>query len=596
MPGTDFLEYGLHATKRAWLESVGSSMKQTRTPIEPIWMEEAQYLIPYRTRFTLTEQNQASRVNTDVIDSTITDAHKTFKGGMLAVNCNPSAMWFNLRTPDPEMAKFGRHARWLEEVRNRVLRRMAATPFYTVTADVIGDAGGFSNGTAIFEEDYETTFHVRTAPLGSYWIGKDRRGNAAYWRSERRLSLFQAVEEFAHVQEDGKLDVSMFSAALQREIRENRLSETWVDVVHMIYPNPRWRPGNPLASRKRYASCHFEAGSSVSSGQQGGWHGEDESKFLKESGFDLFPPKVFQWAPRDGDIWSIDCPGMDSLGDVKQVHLGERRELQAVERQIAPTLVGPPELSQKLRDIKFAPLEIIAIEEGQNTRGLRPVYDVNFPIADHQHKQEQVRNRIKRVWHTPLFRLFEGLDQNRQRTATEVEARKAEKLVLLSPHSQHLQQNYLGPSVEAVFDFMVRQDDIPPPPPDLAGEVLEIEYESPMAQAQRAVGLGSITQVIGLVGDLARATENRELLDIIRWEEAVRLYGKAAGAPASVFTDPEDLARLRAQRAKAAAAMQQMEVLESGARVAKDLASAKTGEKNALTDVARELGVGEAVA
>jgi hypothetical protein len=582
MAEVDVLEYGLHQTKRAWLDAVGAGMKQQRRPYEPVWSDEAQFMLPYRTRFTLAEQNQGIRVNEDIIDSTVTYAQKTFKGGMLAVNCNPSSLWFNLRTPDPERSKYGKHARWLEEVRGRILRRLAASPFYSVTADVIGDAGGFSNGMCVIEEDYETTFTMKSLPLGSYWIGKDRRGGVAYFLSERRVTLYQAVEDYAIVRADGTLDFSMFSKSLQRQIRENKLNETWVDVAQMIYPNPRWRPGNPF--RKRYTSCHYELGSSVSDGQQGGWHGEDENKSLRESGFSILPVKMFQWAPRDGDVWSIDCPGMDTLGDVKQLHLGERRELQAVEKTINPPLVGPAEIATMR--LKLGPGEVNAVEEGQS-KGLRSIYDMRFPIGDHQFKQNEVRGRVLKNWHTPLFRLFEGLDENKQRTATEIEARKAEKLVLLSPHSQHLQQNYLGPSVESVFDFMVRQDDIPPPPPDLEGEPLEIEYESPMSQAQRAVGLGSITQVVGLVGDLARATENRELLDVIRWEEAIRLFGKGAGAPETMFTDPEELQALRQARAQQAAAAQQMEVIEQGARAAKDLAAAKTGEKNALTDLVR---------
>lgn len=47
---------------------------------------------------------------------------------------------------------------------------------------------------------------------------------------------------------------------------------------------------------------------------------------------------------------------------------------------------------------------------------------------------------------------------------------------------------------------MVHDPSLPPPPPELEGMDLQVDFISPLAQAQRAVGTAAIDRVVGIQG------------------------------------------------------------------------------------------------
>ncbi|TIN81210.1 portal protein, partial [Mesorhizobium sp.] len=59
------------------------------------------------------------------------------------------------------------------------------------------------------------------------------------------------------------------------------------------------------------------------------------------------------------------------------------------------------------------------------------------------------------------------------------------------------------PVIDRTYAIMIRNNMLPPPPPDLHGQPLKIEYISILAQAQKAVATGAVERGFAFAGQLA---------------------------------------------------------------------------------------------
>lgn len=559
-----------------------SELKIARLSFEPQWKDIATYLLPYRHRTTLSEHNRGDRRNTEILDSTATMAYRTFRAGMMAGNTSPARSWFRLTPQDPTLIEVPGVREWLDDTRRILETWFARSNLYNSLPILYGDAGGFATGIMSVEEDEENLIHTRTYPVGSWWISRDWKGRPSTFYREFRMTVGQIVDRF------GLEGASPFL----KRLYEQGEYETFVDIGHYISKNPLYDP-DALEAKRRFPikSIYFELGTSDVGGTQTqpyfGFGGK-ETYILHEGGFDYFPILVFTWERTGEDIYGIECPGMVSIGDVKQLQRGERKSLQAIDKMIDPPLIAPP-WAKREGEIATLPGKINYVTERDSHQGIRPLYQFSFDIGTMELKQEAVRRRIREAFYVDLFRMFAALEHEPgERTATEIIERKEEKLVQLGPVVEALNYEVLNPLIDIAFAVAVRQGRLPPPPKDLEGQNLKVEFVSLMAQAQRAVGLGAIERTSTFVGSLVQAIP--DVADKIDWDQAVDEYAERAGAPPRMIRDDDLVASIREARARAQAIQTQATVLEQGANVAEKLSKADTGGKNALTDILGSIG------
>jgi hypothetical protein len=202
---------------------------------------------------------------------------------------------------------------------------------------------------------------------------------------------------------------------------------------------------------------------------------------------------------------------------------------------------------------------------------------------------QEVQSRIQRGFYADLFAMMINSNR-RQMTATEVVERHEEKLVLLGPVLQRLNVELLNPLLEDVFEYALEGGLLPPPPAELEGVELEVEYVSLLAQAQQAVGASAIERAAGFAGNLSAVFP--EITDVVDADNMLRNYFDIVGAPATSTKDPTLVADQRAARAEQAEMQQAMETGGQMAQGAKVLSEADTQNPNALTDL---LGSGATV-
>lgn len=550
----------MYKSKRQLFDINKAQMEAERSSFISHWRDISDHVLPRRSRFSITDANRGEKKNQKIIDSTATLAARTLRSGMMSGITSPARPWFRLTTPDPDMAEFGPIKRWLDVCQKRMTTSYLRSNIYNILPTMYGDLGVFGTAPVYIEEDLTgNVFHAKSFPIGSYSIAKDDKGKINTFFREFRMTVAQLVETF------GVVNLSTHV----KNLYDQGNYQAWIDVCHIIMPNAEFNPNKPQPKFKKFLSYYYESGT-----------GYDlrgvEDVFLRESGYDYFPILCPRWETTGEDIYGTSCPGMEALGDIKQLQHGEKRIMEAIDKTIRPPLSGPSSL--KNTTVSTLPGEITYVDATTGP-GLRPVHEVNFRIQEMEMKQQQIRSRIQRAFYEDLFLMLASSDR-RQITAREIDERHEEKLLALGPVLEQLNQDLLDPLTDIAFDLHVRQGLLPPPPPELQGVQLKVEYISIMAQAQKMLGVAGVERFTGFVGQLAAFDPG--VLRKVKAEQIVDVYGDMLSVPPSIIRSDEEVEEIKQAEAAQQAQQQQMAMMQQGAMIAKDLGQADMSQDSAL--------------
>ncbi|MGB0718205.1 MAG: portal protein, partial [Alphaproteobacteria bacterium] len=375
-------------------------------------------------------------------------------------------------------------------------------------------------------------------------------------------------------------DVEMPVGMLAKRHGEENLSQAaknvlaknehaWVPVRMAIEPNPDHRPGSPLRAQLKSKFVVYEIGA------------DTDEKFLDEGGFNEFPVMAPRWDVTGTDIYG-KSPGMDVLGDVKQLQLEEKRKAQAIDKMASPPMVAPAGLENKFSST--IPGQTTYVDEQNGTKGFRPAYQVDPRVAELKDDIRAIEQRIRRGLYEDLFLLFTNSDR-RNITATEVVEKQGEKLLMLGPVLERLNNELLDKLIDRTFAIMLRQGLIPPAPPEIAGIELNVDYVSVLHQAQRSVATTGINSLTGFVAGMEQiAPGSRHKLNS---DAAIDEYAQSIGTSPNLIRTNEEANEIRRGEAEAieeaAAAERNQATVAAAADAAKKLAGANLETDNALS-------------
>jgi hypothetical protein len=145
-------------------------------------------------------------------------------------------------------------------------------------------------------------------------------------------------------------------------------------------------------------------------------------------------------------------------------------------------------------------------------------------------------------------------------------------LQILGPVLERLENELLNPLISRTFAIMFRAGLFPPPPPEIAGIELKIQYISVLAQAQKMASISAIDQ--WAIGVMNEAQINPESLDIINFDIKNSEKADMLGVPAKIVNTPDAILARRQARAQAQAEAQKAQMMQQTAMAGKDGASA----------------------
>lgn len=558
---------------RAELELLRSQLELERSSFLSTWREAGDYILPRRPRFATTDANRGERKNQKIIDSTATLAARTLRSGMMSGVTSPARPWFSLTTPDPVLSESAAVKEWCYIVGQRMTTIFLKSNLYNVLPIVYGDIGTFATAAMMMEEDFEDVVRFYAFSIGSYMIANDEKLRVNVFFRDFRMTVRQIVSKFGYDHITKKINWKCISPAV-KAMWDNKQFENWVDVRHCIRPNPNYDPKKAHSKFKKFQSVYYEAGN-YSSGQN--MAGLDDF-VLSEKGYDYFPVLCPRWEVTAEDVYGTSCPAVDTIGDIKQLQIGERRKMQAIDKKINPPMVAPT--SMRNQKTSILPGDVSYADERDGQKGFRAAHEVNISITELQGSQRECQERIKRGFYEDLFLMLSDSDR-RQITAREVQERHEEKLLALGPVLEQLNQDLLDPLIDNTFQIMLRQDGlIPKPPKELQGQPLKVEYLSIMAQAQKLIGIEGVERFAAFAQGVVQA--HPESGDKIDTDHMLEVYGDMTSIAPGIIRTDDEVQQIRDQRQKAQQAQAQMEAMQQGAQTAQTLSQTDMSGDNAL--------------
>ena len=542
--------------KRDKLLARWSALQTERSSWITHWQEISDYLLPRSGRFFTSDRNRGQRRHNNIYDSTGTRALRVLAAGMMAGMTSPARPWFRLTTADPDLDEAAAVKQWLADVQRLMLMVFSKGNTYRALHGMYEELGAFGTGASIVLPNFKNVIHHHPLTTGEYAIATDNDGNVTTIYREFDKTVGELVGEF------GRDAVSQ----TVRNLYDRGNLDAWVTTMQAIEPRKDRDPSKRDAKNMAWRSTHFELG-----GESG--------KYLRESGFRTFPAVVPRWAVAGGDIYG-NSPGMEALGDIKQLQHEQLRKAQGIDYQTKPPLQVPTAL--KNRELDTLPGGATYVDTASPNGGIKTAFEVNLRLDHLLMDIQDVRERIKGSFYADLFLMLAGSDRTNM-TATEVAERHEEKLLMLGPVLERLHNELLDPLIEMTFTRMLEAGVVPPPPQELQGMDLNVEFVSMLAQAQRAVATNGIDRFVGNLGAVAQfKPEVLDKFDADSWADA---YADMLGVDPELIVPSDQVALVRKQRAQAAQAQAQAEQLQAGASAAKDLAAAKTDSPSALTNV-----------
>jgi hypothetical protein len=571
--------YGAESKRQRYNYMLGQ-LDRERSSWIPRWQEIDDYILPGVGRFNLWEANRGDARPSKIFDDTATDAAETLAAGMLSGMTSPARPWFRLTTPDPDLARFGKVKEWLHVTAERLTTFFLQSNLYQVLPTNYLSVGGFGTACMAVEEDMDSLLRCYGMPIGSYYLANDARGRVAVFARKYRQTVRQVVQKFGERDKNGKVIWDNFSQFV-RDAYAKGDYEQWVDIAHIIAPNPDYDPRKLHSKYKRFASCYFELGNSGGTGASL----ENDDKFLRERGFDFFPILPPRWRVIGEDAYGTLAPGIRCLGDVKQLQHGENRGLQAIDKMVTPPMSQP--LSQKGNPLSHLPGGSSYHDDNAVNGAAKSLYDVRLDLSHLEAKQQGCRGRIERSFYKNLFQRF--INESRSGiTAAEIAATRDEQLLQVGPVVSQVNEDQNDPLVSLGFAFMQRQRWVPAAPPELQGMPLKVEYISPMAQAQKLMGITSMDRFLNVAGTVLKVAPGAAAK--INVEKYLEVYGDQLGLVPGIVRSEDEAAEIRAEMAKQQQAQAQSEMIERGAAAARNLSQADMSGDNALTRLLQNQG------
>ena len=550
-------------TKRQHFNTRLFQMRNERESWISHWQDLSSYILPRNSRFIEgsvdSSRDRGDKKHNNIINGTATKAARTLCAGMMAGLSSPARPWFRLTTRDPQLAKSENVRAYLNQVEEALRELFLRCRIYRGLFGLYEDLAVPGTAALWVDEDEKTTLRGYNLPIGSYYLANDATGRVDTCYREFSMTVGQLVSKFG---------LENCSAATQSAWK-NDLLDQWRDVVHAVEPNVDYSgPGMMGPKGWKYISVRYEK---IAGEQEG---------FLSESGYHEFPVLAPRWRTTGEDIYG-SSPSMDALGDIKSLQMYETRKAELVDKISDPPMRAPTSMiGQRSSLLPGDTVYVDAVNEAQTYAPaiiIRPeaVTVVEDSIAKHE-------QRIKGHYFADLWlSVTESSDSDK--TAREIAEMHDEKMMQLGPVVEQMEDEVFDPLITRGYAVLLRGGQLPPPPKELQGKDLRIDYISIMAHAQKLLGTTGIERLASFASELAKV--KGDVLDKIDFDEMIDDYADSLGVKPDIVRTDEDAAAIRKSRADAQQAQAQAEQQLTQAQTAQTLATTPTTGPTALNQM-----------
>lgn len=543
-------------------------LKRERQPYMAQWRAIASHIRPATGHFLDPKtKNEASDRWNQIYDNTAIIASDILASGLMSGLTDQQSQWFYLTTGSPDLDESYAVKQWLADVQQVIYMQLAKTNAYQAFHQGWLELGCYGVWACAILEDEKHGFHCYPLTVGQYAIACDFRGMPNTLYREFTMTASQIIEAYGE---------SKAPRAVRDEYNAGRYDKEFT-VLHAI--EPRFERDISKTDNKNMPFRSLVLIINEGFGESA------DGQILDESGFLEFPAVVGRWGAQTDEVYSSECPGMVVLGDVKQLKHEQLQKGNAIDLQVNPPLILPS--SAKETEVDLGPGGInFADVAGANAQAHKAsTAELNLSYLREDIAETQAR--IKAGFHVDMFLMFTG-EGRANMTATEVAERKAEKILMLGPVLSRFNNEILKPFIERVFAILNRRGLIPPPPEELQGKELNVEYSSILARSIRE--LQANTNLRAITTAMQFAQIDPTVMDNLNTDKAVQVLFDQLGASPELLRPSEEVEQIRQQRAQAQQQQAQAEQMQQGVDAVSKLGRVPTGGDTVGGQVAQNIG------
>lgn len=537
-------------------DSTFEGLKNARAQEFDHWREISEWIEPRRGQWLLSHVKDRGKLHSRIVNNRAGWAGKIAASGLQSGLTSRARPWFRLTISDPKLRESRAVKAWLQNQVDLLREIFERSNFYEALRTNYGELVHWGTGAFSIWPDYQNVIHCRQHTVGSYYLGVDAKGKPDTFAEEFVLTIGQMVDRY----EFDRLPKPVQEAAKKGQMERTRI------VRRLIQPNRDRTPRGFGWRTAPFMLLEYD-------------HADTPDRILALAPEQEFPVIVPRWDTLPDYAYSASCPGMDALGDQKELQAEMINWASAREQIGNPTTVLPPALRNQIGP-RIKPGDQIFASELDGQKGVRRAFETTNQISELRESILSIQDRIDRAYHVDVFQAITRIEGGNMRVV-EIDARVREQMSALGPIVEATAEQQNDPAILRTFAIAERAGLVEPAPPELEGRPVKIEYISILAQAQKSADIDVFDRWF-IAGQQMKAVDPEGGF-VFNGREWMKAYADKLGVPTNVVRGDKEVTALTQQAAQQAAMAQQAEMAAMGARAAKDAAGASLEGDTALT-------------
>ena len=476
-------------------------------------------------------------VNPKMLDGEPALALIVLSAGFMNGVTSPARKWLNIKRPGTkpyEEADAG-VSQAHSSIRTKILETLAGSNYYDSRAEQVYDGCGIGTGALLCYEDRDTICRFTVCPPGSYHLTTDSANNVIKFSREVRMSVKDLLDEFG---ED-----ALTKDMLEKARKGGAAARTSYVVSHLIEKNEK---DGVLKTNHPFRELYW-----FSAPQAG------RPTYLAARPMHEWPVGILRWSCPDNSTYGVP-PTLSVLGKAVQLQNLEYKSDQGLDKMISPPMLAHTSLQHRPK--AFGASGITYTNNLGTDSGARPLFNVQMPFQEMEVKRSRIVQAIKDGLFNYLFDMISSLET--VRSATEIDARREEKMVVLGPVLHRSYIDDIGVIVKRVYGILARKKLVEELP---EGERAEIEFSNILSDVQKASDVATLERFTAFVGQIVPAwPEAQPKVNIL---DVIKQYAEGLGVRPSVLAEDEAVQ-------EAVAPQNDMQQLMQTSEVAKNFGSA----------------------
>lgn len=532
--------------RRLYLLRRNDALKSIRADYLETYKKLATYIAPFSGCFS--QSDKAGRRDMNAIyDNKASRCVDTLVGGLSSYATSPSLPWFRLVGNNDDY-KYDHEAQmWLQKVQSIILDVFRRSNTYNSLHELYHNLCIFGTAASVVVEDPVTVIHHHVLPVGTFCLQNDSKGQVSTLYREFTLTASQAVRQFGY---------DKVSRSVQKSFDEGN-TEVEFRFIHAIEP----REDRDLSSKSNldmpWASYYIEESS-------------EDGGILAESGYPYFPCICPRWQVSGLEPYGIS-PAFGALPDIQQLQHATWRKAQLVDNLVEPPLQVP--MNARQNPISLSSRAVNYVASTASDQAIKPILQSTGNIDVIGAEIDKLHQRIEQAFFYDMFLLLQQYAGTRK-TATEVYGLKEEKMTVLGPVVERLQQECQAPLISIPYAILTRAGALPPPPASFGGKSFEIEFEGLLAQSQKSVDINPTNQFISAIQSFSATVP--DVVDRIDPDGLVDVYAHRFSVDRHLLRNKSDADNIRQQRSEQ---MQQQQALAAGESMSSSMNSFAQAQK-----------------